>query len=74
MSFVTLFPVRRDVIELFEVCGVLDFWFCVENIVVNGFYFFDEWKFRYEIMMKRNLVYWVYDVFRIYWIVWMEIF
>ncbi len=53
-SFVTLFPVRRDVIEPFEARGEPELWFRPENIVVNGPYPLDEWKFRYEITMKRN--------------------
>ncbi|WP_437941902.1 peptide ABC transporter substrate-binding protein [Sorangium sp. So ce341] len=72
-SFVTLFPVRRDVIEPFEARGEPELWFRAENIVVNGPYQLDEWKFRYEITMKRNPAYWAHDALRIHRIVWMEI-
>ncbi|WP_437785740.1 peptide ABC transporter substrate-binding protein [Sorangium sp. So ce1097] len=72
-SFVTLSPVRRDVIEPFEARGEPDRWFRAENIVVNGPYLLDEWKFRYEITMKRNPAYWAHDALRIHRIVWMEI-
>ncbi|WP_437971427.1 peptide ABC transporter substrate-binding protein [Sorangium sp. So ce260] len=72
-SFVTLFPVRRDVIEPFEARGEPELWFRAENIVVNGPYQLDEWKFRYEITMKRNPAYWGHDALRIHRIVWMEI-
>ncbi|WP_438030085.1 peptide ABC transporter substrate-binding protein [Sorangium sp. So ce233] len=72
-SFVTLFPVRRDVIEPFEARGEPELWFRAENIVVNGPYLLDEWKFRYEITMKRNPAYWGRDALRIHRIVWMEI-
>ncbi|WP_437492419.1 peptide ABC transporter substrate-binding protein [Sorangium sp. So ce1014] len=72
-SFVTLLPVRRDVIEPFEARGEPELWFRAENIVVNGPYQLDEWKFRYEITMKRNPAYWAHDALRIHRIVWMEI-
>ncbi|MGK3963516.1 peptide ABC transporter substrate-binding protein [Sorangium sp. So ce1667] len=72
-SFVTLLPVRRDVIEPFEARGEPELWFRAENIVVNGPYQLDEWKFRYEITMKRNPAYWARDALRIHRIVWMEI-
>ncbi|WP_437900547.1 peptide ABC transporter substrate-binding protein [Sorangium sp. So ce124] len=72
-SFVTLFPVRRDVVEPFEARGEPELWFRPENIVVNGPYRLDEWKFRYEITMDRNPAYWGHDALRIHRIVWMEI-
>ncbi|XXX81746.1 peptide ABC transporter substrate-binding protein [Sorangium sp. So ce134] len=72
-SFVTLFPVRRDVVEPFDARGEPELWFRAENIVVNGPFQLDEWKFRYEITMKRNPAYWAHDALRIHRIVWMEI-
>ncbi|WP_437682513.1 peptide ABC transporter substrate-binding protein [Sorangium sp. So ce131] len=72
-SSVSFFPVRRDVIEPFEARGAPELWFRPENIVVNGPYQLDDWKFRYEITMKRNPAYWRHDALRIHRIVWMEI-
>ncbi|AUX22639.1 peptide ABC transporter substrate-binding protein [Sorangium cellulosum] len=72
-SSVTLFPVRRDVVEPFEARGEPGLWFRPESIVVNGPYTLDAWKFRYEITMKRNPAYWARDALRIHRIVWMEI-
>ncbi|AUX22638.1 peptide ABC transporter substrate-binding protein [Sorangium cellulosum] len=72
-SYTTLFPVRKDVIEAFERRGEPELWFRPENIVVNGPYTLDEWKFRYEITMKRNPMYWDRDKLKIHRIVWLEI-
>lgn len=72
-SYPALFPVRKDVIEAFEARGEPDLWFRPENIVVNGPYTLDEWKFRYEITMKRNPMYWNRDKLKIHRIVWLEI-
>ncbi|XYI02867.1 peptide ABC transporter substrate-binding protein [Sorangium sp. So ce1128] len=72
-SYVTLFPVRKDVIEAFEQRGEPELWFRPENIVVNGPYTLDEWKFRYEITMKRNPSYWNRDKLKIHRVVWLEI-
>jgi oligopeptide transport system substrate-binding protein len=68
-----LFPVRRDVIEEFERRGQPDLWFRPENIVANGPYTLDQWKFRYEITMKRNPHYWDRERLRIHRIVWLEV-
>ncbi|WP_437878569.1 peptide ABC transporter substrate-binding protein [Sorangium sp. So ce513] len=72
-SYVTLFPVRKDVIEAFEQRGEPELWFRPENIVVNGPFTLDEWKFRYEITMKRNPHYWNRDKLKIDRVVWLEI-
>src|SRR6185295_15958613 len=72
-SDVTLFPVRRDVIETWEKRGQPELWFRPENIVVNGPYTLDEWKFRYEITMKRNPHYYDADKLKIDRIVWLEV-
>lgn len=66
-------PVRRDVVEPFEARGEADLWFRPENIVGNGPYALDEWKFRYEITMKRNPMYWDRDRLRIHRVVWMSV-
>jgi oligopeptide transport system substrate-binding protein len=60
----TLYPVRRDVIEPFEARGEADLWFRPENIVTNGPYALESWKFRYEITMKVNPFYWRADKIR----------
>ena len=72
-SVATLLPVRRDVIEAFEARGEPDLWTRPESIVVNGPYTLDEWKFRYEITMKRNPAYWARDKLKIHRIVWLQI-
>src|SRR6185503_15619136 len=69
----TLFPVRKDVVEAFEKRGEPELWVRPENIVVNGPYILDEWKFRYEITMKPNRHYWAGDKLRIKRIVWFEV-
>lgn len=69
----TLFPVRRDVVERFEQRGEPELWVRPENIVVNGPYTLDQWKFRYEITMKQNPHYWDRDRLRIRRIVWLEV-
>ncbi|MBW2459059.1 MAG: peptide ABC transporter substrate-binding protein, partial [Deltaproteobacteria bacterium] len=72
-SSATLFPVRRDVIERFEKQGRPDLWYRPENIVTNGPYTLDEWKFRYEITFKRNPHYYDHDKLKIHRIVWLEV-
>jgi oligopeptide transport system substrate-binding protein len=72
-SFATLFPVRKDVIEAFEQRGEGDLWFRPGNIVTNGPYALDEWKFRYEITMQRNPFYWNRDKLKVHRIVWLEV-
>ena len=69
----TLFPVRRDVIEKFEALKEPDLWTRPENIVSNGPYVLDEWKFRYEITMKRNPHHYLFDKLWMHEIVWVEI-
>jgi len=72
-SYPTLFPVRKDVVERFEKEGDPDAWVRPENIVTNGPYVLDEWKFRSEITMKQNPYYWNKDQLKIHKIVWLEI-
>ncbi|MDI1483602.1 peptide ABC transporter substrate-binding protein [Polyangium sp. y55x31] len=67
------FPVRRDVVESFERQGRPEQWARPGNIVVNGPYTLDTWRFRYEITMKRNPYYWDHDALRVHRIVWMAI-
>jgi len=69
----TLFPVRKDVIEAFEAKGTPDLWTRPENIIVNGPYTLDRWKFRYELTMKRNPHYYAHDALKIHRIVWLEV-
>jgi oligopeptide transport system substrate-binding protein len=57
-SSVTLAPVRRDVVEAFEKRGEAELWVRPENIVTNGPFTLDEWKFRYEISLKQNPHWW----------------
>src|SRR5690242_1222166 len=68
-SFPTLFPVRRDVVEPFEQRGEVDLWYRPGNIVTNGPYTLDEWRFREEISMKPNPHYWARDKLKIHKIV-----
>lgn len=67
------YPVRRDVLERLGREGRAEQWVRPENIVVNGPYTLDTWKFRYEITMKRNPHYWARDELRIHRVVWAEI-
>ncbi len=69
----TLAPVRRDVVEAWEARGQPDLWTRPENIVVNGPYTLETWKFRYEITMKPNPHHYARDRLRIRRIVWMEV-
>jgi oligopeptide transport system substrate-binding protein len=64
-SMVTLFPVRQDVVEAFEQRGEAELWVRPENIVTNGPYTLDTWKFRYEITMKASPTYYDADKLRI---------
>jgi oligopeptide transport system substrate-binding protein len=72
-SYQTLFPVRRDVVEAFDQRGEGELWVRPENIVSNGPYVLDDWKFRYEITMRPNPHYWRRDKLKIDRIVWMEV-
>ncbi|HZO12126.1 MAG TPA: peptide ABC transporter substrate-binding protein [Polyangiaceae bacterium] len=69
----TFFPVRKDVVERFEKLGQTELWFRPENIVTNGPYTLDEWRFRYEIRFKRNPHYYDHDRLKLHRIVWMEV-
>lgn len=51
-------PVRRDVVEPFEARGEGDLWFRPENIVVNGPYTLESWRFRDEMTLRQNPFYW----------------
>lgn len=72
-SFPTLFPVRKDVVEPFEARGDPDLWIRPGNIVTNGPYTLDAWRFRDEITMKQNAYYWNRDKLKIHRIVWVEV-
>jgi oligopeptide transport system substrate-binding protein len=72
-SHPTLYPVRRDLLEEFERRGQADLWFRPENMISNGPYILDQWKFRYEITMKRSPHYWDREKLRIHRIVWLEV-
>jgi len=72
-SQVTLFPVRRDVVEAFEKRGDPELWTRTENIVTNGPYTLGEHRFRYEMTMVQNPHYWNRDKLKIHRIVWLEI-
>jgi oligopeptide transport system substrate-binding protein len=72
-SYPTLFPVREDVVTAFERRGEGDLWVRPGNIVSNGPFVLDEWKFRYEITMKQNPAYWNRDKLKIRRIVWLEV-
>lgn len=72
-SYPNLFPVRRDVIEAFERRGEEALWIRPGNIVTNGPYTLDAWRFRYEITMKANPHYWNRGALKIRRIVWLEV-
>jgi oligopeptide transport system substrate-binding protein len=65
-STMNLLPVRRDVLSAFERRGELARWVRPENIVVNGPYTLETWRFRDEITLKRNPYYWAKDALRIH--------
>lgn len=54
----SLCPVRKDVVEPFEQRGEAELWVRPENLVNNGAYVLDRWRFQYEITMKENPFYW----------------
>jgi oligopeptide transport system substrate-binding protein len=54
LSHTCAMPVRRDVIEAWAARGKEDLWVRPENIVTNGPYILDKWRFRYEITLKQN--------------------
>lgn len=72
-SYPTLFPVREDVVEAFERRGMGELWVRPENIVSNGPFVLDEWRFQYEITMKQNPAYWNRDKLKTRRIVWLEV-
>lgn len=72
-SYPAMFPVRRDVITAFEAKGQADMWFRPENIVSNGPYILESWKFRDEITMKPNPHYWDREQIRLEKIVWLMV-
>ncbi len=72
-SCTSLYPVRRDVIEAFEKRGEPELWFRAENIVNNGPFTLDEWKFRYEITLKQNPHYWAKDKLKLDRVVMLEV-
>jgi oligopeptide transport system substrate-binding protein len=72
-SHPALYPVRKDVVEEFEKRGEPELWVRPENIVCNGPYILDEWKFRYEITMKRNPHYWDRERLKIHRLVIVEV-
>ncbi len=69
----SLMPVRRDVVEPFEERGEADLWFRAEHLVNNGPYVLDEWKFRYEITMRRNPHHHLHNSLKIHRIVWLMV-
>jgi len=72
-SYPTLYPVRRDVIEAFARRGEEELWIRPGNIVTNGPYTLDAWRFRYEITMTRSPFYWNRDALKIHRIVWLAV-
>src|SRR5262249_39654428 len=70
-SYPTLFPVRRDIVSPFEQRGEGDLWVRPENIVSNGPYTLSGWRFRYEITMRENPMYWSHDKLKVRRIVWL---
>ena len=67
------FPVRKDVIEPFRERGEPDMWTRPGSLVGNGPYIVDEWRFRYEIRMKRNPHHRFHDKLKIHNIVWLAV-
>lgn len=65
-------PVRRDVIEPLERRGEGELWVRPENIVVNGPYTLEAWRFRYELTMSVNPHHWARDALRVRRIVWVQ--
>ncbi len=69
----TLFPVRRDLIEKFEARHEPDLWTRPENMISNGPFMLDEWKFRYEITMKRDPHHYLFAKLKIHRVVELEV-
>ncbi len=72
-SYVVSYPVRRDLIEHFAAKGQEDRWARAENIITNGPYTVDDWRFRYRIVFKRNPHHYDHDQLKIHRIVWLEV-
>ncbi|MBI4704547.1 MAG: peptide ABC transporter substrate-binding protein [Deltaproteobacteria bacterium] len=73
VGYQAFFPVRQDVVERFAAQGRPDLWFREGNIVSNGPYELESWKFRYEIAMRRNPYHYDRDKLKIHRIVWMAL-
>ena len=72
-SSTNLFPVRKDVIEAWAAKGKEELWWRPENIVTNGPYLLDSWKFRYEIRMKRNPYHYDHDRLKLHHLVFLNV-
>ena len=72
-SHTSLFPVRKDVIEAWAAKGKEELWIRPENIVTNGPYVLDDWRFRYEITMKRNPYHYDHDKLKLHRLVYLNI-
>jgi oligopeptide transport system substrate-binding protein len=66
----SLSPLRRDVVEPLEEKGGVDAVNHLENLVNNGAYSLEAWKFRYEISLKKNPLYWRASEVKIERVVW----
>lgn len=53
-----LSPMRRDVVEPLEQAGQVDRLNRPEHVVGNGAYSIVDWKFRYELVMRKSPTYW----------------
>ncbi|NUP04636.1 MAG: peptide ABC transporter substrate-binding protein [Polyangiaceae bacterium] len=73
VAHATSYPVRKDVVEKFEESGEPDMWTRPGNIVTNGPYEIENWKFRYEIRMRRNPHHRLHDKLKMHNIVWMSV-
>ncbi len=67
------YPVRKDVVEPFKERGEPDMWTRPETLVNNGPYVVSDWRFRYEIRMKRNPHHRYHDKLKIHEIVWLAV-
>ena len=56
--YASLSPMRRDVVEPLEQRGGIDAVNHLESVVTNGAYTLEDWKFRYEIRLKKSPTYW----------------
>jgi oligopeptide transport system substrate-binding protein len=69
----SLSPMRRDVVEPFEARGKMEEAFRPENLVTNGPYTIEDWKFHYEIVTVKSPTYWRAAELKIDRIVWMMV-